>query len=368
MQVYDMLGRVAADNRLSLNFHGATKPNGLERTWPNILTREAVFGAEQGSLSAAHNIALVFTRNVLGPMDYTPVVYSNTGGATTWGHQTALAVVFSSYLQHFSDHWAMYRDSVARAFLRAVPTVWDDTRLLEGDPAQLATIARRKDADWYVGTIANSARTATIPLAFLTAGITYTAHIYSDGTSPSDVAYHTMPVTSSSTLSIPIPAGGGAAIRITTQAAPMTTDTYYKIINRNSGKALVVQNASRSDAAAVIQWPYVDPTTNDEWRLVDAGAGFVAIVNRNSGRVLDVSGASTTAGAALIQFMDRGATNQQWQIVDAGGGLSRIVSRSTGMDADVSGASIADGAAVIQWPANGGSNQQWQLVPVATIP
>jgi alpha-glucosidase len=332
------------------------------------LTREAVFGAEQGSLSAAHNIALVFTRNALGPMDYTPVVYSNTSGATTWGHQTALAVVFSSYLQHFSDHWAMYRDSVARAFLRAVPTVWDDTRLIEGDPAQFATIARRKDADWYVGTIANGARTATIPLAFLAAGTPYTAHIYRDGSSPNDVAYQTIAVTSASTLSIAIPAGGGAAIRIAAQTAPMTTDTYYKIINRNSGKALVVQNASRSDTAAVIQWPYVDPTTNDEWRLVDAGAGFVSIVNRNSGRVLDVSGASTTAGAPLIQFMDRGDTNQQWQIVDAGGGLSRIVSRSTGMDTDVSGASIADGATVIQWPANGGSNQQWQLVPVATIP
>jgi alpha-glucosidase len=351
-----------------LNFHGATKPNGLERTWPNVLTQEAVLGAEQGSLSAAHNIALVFTRNALGPMDYTPVVYSNTNGATTWGHQTALAVVFASYLQHFSDHWAMYRDSVAQAFLRVVPTTWDDTRLIEGDPAQFATIARRQGADWYVGTITNGARTATIPLAFLTPGTAYTAHIFRDGTSPNDVAYQTLAVTNASTLSLPLAAGGGAAIRVTTQPAPMTTQTYYKIVNRNSGKALAVQNASRSDTAAVIQWPYVDPTTNDEWRLVDAGAGLVSIVNRNSGRVLDVAGASTMAGAALIQFMDRGDANQQWQLVDAGGGFSRIVSRSTGMDSDVSGASIADGATIIQWPANGGTNQQWQFVPVATLP
>lgn len=368
MQQYDMLGRVAAENRLALNFHGATKPNGLERKWPNILTREAVFGAEQGSLSAAHNLALVFTRNAIGPMDYTPVVYANANGTTTWGHQTALAVVFSSYLQHFSDHWAMYRDSIARTFLAGVPSSWDDTRLLEGDPAQFATIARRSGSEWYVGTIANGARTATIPLGFLSPGTAYTAHIFKDGTSRSDVAYQTVAVTSASTLSLAIPASGGAAVRITTQAAPMVSATYYKIINRNSGKALVVQNAALTDTAPLIQWPYVDPTTNDEWRFVDAGDGFVAIVNRGSGRVVDVTGASTTQGTPLIQFTDRGATNQQWQILDVGGGFSRIVNRGSGMDADVSNASLDDGAQVIQFPSHGGANQQWQIVQVGTVP
>jgi alpha-glucosidase len=368
MQLYDMLGRVAAENRLSLNFHGATKPNGLERKWPNIVTREAVFGAEQGSLSAAHNLSLVFTRNAIGPMDYTPVVYSNANGVTTWGHQTALSIVFSSYLQHFSDHWAMYRDSIARALFRVVPTTWDETRLIDGDPAQFATIARRKGAEWYIGTIANGARTATIPLSFLNPNTAYTAHIFSDGTSRADIAYQRVAVTNASTLSIPILAAGGAAIRITADPTPMTTATYVKIVSRSSGKVLTVQNAAITDTAAVIQWPFADATTNDEWRTVDVGGGFVSIVNRNSGRALDISGASTAAGASLIQLADHGRTNQQWQLVDAGGGFSRIVSRSTGMDVDVKGASTADGAAIIQWPANGGANQQWQFVPVATIP
>jgi alpha-glucosidase len=368
MQQYDMLGRVAADNRLGLNFHGATKPDGLVRKWPNIVTQEAVFGAEQGSLPAAHNLSLVFTRNAIGPMDYTPVVYSNANGVTTWGHQTALSVVFSSYLQHFSDHWAMYRDSIARAFLRVVPTTWDETRLIEGDPAQFATIARRKGAEWYIGTIANAARTATIPLSFLPPNTAFTAHIFNDGTSRADVGYQRVAVTSASTLNIAVVASGGAAVRITTDATPMTTANYFRIVSRNSGKVLAVQNASIADTAAVIQFPFVDATTNDEWRTVDVGGGFVSIINRNSGRVLDVSGASTTAGAPLIQFADRNGTNQQWQMVDVGGGFSRIVSRSTGMDVDVQGASTADNAPIIQWPANGGVNQQWQLVPTATIP
>jgi alpha-glucosidase len=369
MQRYEWLLRAANDYHLGVNFHGCTKPNGLERKWPNLLTQESVFGAEQGSLPAAHNISLVFTRNAIGPMDYTPVVYSNANGVTTWGHQTALPVMFSSYLTHFSDNWVSYRDSVARAFLAAVPTVWDETRLIEGDPAQYATIARRSGTDWFVGTIANNARTASIPLSFLSAGTAYTAHIYKDDTSPADMTYETQAVTSASTLTLPLMTGGGAAVRISTQSAPMTTvPTYYKILNRNSGKALAVQNAALTDAAAVIQWTYGDPTTNDEWRLFDVGGGYVTIINRNSGRALDVSGASTAAGAALIQYMDRNDTNQQWQVLDLGGGYSRIVSRLSGLDADVTGAATTDGAAVIQWPYGGGTNQQWQLVAVAAPP
>ncbi|MET0405378.1 MAG: glycoside hydrolase family 97 catalytic domain-containing protein [Cystobacter sp.] len=369
MQVFEKLAQVAAEYRLLLNFHGCTKPNGISRKWPNILSHEAVAGAEQGELSAAHNISLVFTRNVLGPMDYTPGAYSNTGERTTWAHHTALPVLFSSYVQHYSDHGAMYRNSLARDFLRALPSTWDDTRLLEGDPSRYATIARRRDNDWYVGTIASgSARTAVIPLSFLTAGTTYTAHIYQDGTSDNDITYRVQSVSSASVLNLPVRANGGAAIRLTTQNVPVTSNRFYKIINRLSGKALVIQGAARSDGASAIQWPYMDSETNDEWRLVDAGGGYYDLVNRNSGRSLDVYDASTAAGTRLIQFTSRGSTNQQWQVLDLGDGYVRIVSRSSGMDLDVADASTADGANIIQWPWNGGGNQQWQLVQVGSTP
>ncbi|ADO69318.1 glycoside hydrolase family 97 catalytic domain-containing protein [Stigmatella aurantiaca] len=369
MQLYEKLAQVAAENRLLVNFHGCTKPNGLGRKWPNVLTQEAVFGAEQGELSAAHHLSLLFTRGAIGPMDYTPGAYSNSGGQTTWAHQTALPVLFASYIQHYSDHGAMYRNSIAREFLRALPPAWDDTRLLEGNPSQYATLARRRGNDWYVGTIASgTARTAVIPLSFLTAGTNYTAHVYMDGTSDNDIAYQVQQVASTSVLNIPVRANGGAAIRITAQNVPVVPSAIYKIINRQSGKALAVQNASRSDTAEVIQWAYVDSTTNDEWRLVDSGGGYYDLVNRNSGRTLDVSGASTAAGAHLIQYTSRGSANQQWQFVEAGGGYVGIVSRSSGMAVDVEGASMADGANVIQWPWSGGANQQWQLVQVGSVP
>jgi alpha-glucosidase len=369
MQLYEKLAQVAAEYRLLLNFHGCTKPNGIGRKWPNVLSHEAVFGAEQGELSAAHNLSLLFTRNAIGPMDYTPGAFSNAGDKTTWAHQTALPVLFSSYIQHYSDHGAVYRDSIARDFLRALPSTWDDTRLVEADPSRYATIARRRDTDWYVGTIASaSARTAVIPLSFLNSGTTYTAHIYMDGTSDNDIAYKVQSVTSTSVLNLPVRANGGAAIRLTTQNVAVTPSPVYKIINRLSGKALVVQNASRSDVAWVVQWPYQDSTTNDEWRLVDAGGGYYDLVNRNSGRSLDVYDASVSAGARLIQFTSRGSTNQQWQLIDVGGGYVRIVSRLSGLDLDVEAASTADGASVVQWPWNGGANQQWQLVQVGSVP
>jgi alpha-glucosidase len=369
MQLYEKLAQVAAEYRLLVNFHGCTKPNGIGRKWPNVLSQEAVFGAEQGELSAAHNLSLLFTRNVVGPMDYTPGAYSNSGGQTTWAHQTALLVMFASYIQHYSDHGATYRDSIAREFMRALPSVWDDTRLLEGNPSQYATLARRRGDDWYVGTITSgTGRTAAIPLSFLAAGTNYTAHIYMDGTSDNDIAYRVQSVTSTSVLNIPLRANGGAAIRLTTQNVPVVPSAFYKIINRQSGKALVVQNASRSDGAEVIQWAYADSTTNDEWRLVAVGDGYYDLLNRNSGRSLDVNGAVTTAGAHLIQFTSRGSTNQQWQFVDAGEGYVRIVSRSSGLVLDVEGAAVTDGANVIQWPWSGAANQQWQLVQVGSVP
>jgi alpha-glucosidase len=370
MQLYDKLAQVAAEFRLLVNFHGCTKPNGLERKWPNLLTREAVFGAEQGPLPAAHNVSLVYTRNAIGPMDYTPVVYSNTGSTNTWAHQTALAVVFASYVQHPSDHWAAYRDSVAREFLRAVPTTWEETRLVGGNPADLATVARRRADEWYLGSISSgAARTITVPLSFLSPGTTFTAHLYRDGNSDNEIAYETRPVTSADVLSVPVRTNGGFAVRLTTRNVPVVPEPVYRIVNRNSGKALAVLNAATNDTAPVIQWTYTDDTTrNDEWRIVDIGGGSVSILNRRSGRTLDVSGGSTTAGAAVIQFSSRGSANQQWQIVDAGGGFRRIVSRQSGMVLDVTGAAATDGAAVIQWPSNGGTNQQWQLVQVDTIP
>ena len=161
--------RDAADNRLMVNFHGCTLPRGWQRTWPNLMSHEAVYGAENYNISdgpsSLHNVRLVFNRNVVGSMDYTPVNFKAALDARgiTYAHQLALAVVFESGLVHFADRadseeGAGYRKVFGvyprvAAFLSEVPVAWDETRYVAGDPDTLAVLARRKAMTWYIAGI-----------------------------------------------------------------------------------------------------------------------------------------------------------------------------------------------------------------------
>ena len=141
---------------------------------------------------------------------------------------------------------------------------------------------------------------------------------------------------------------------------------FYRITPRHSGKALVVQNASTANSAAVIQYTYGGSATNDEWQLSDIGSGYYRIINRNSSKDMVVQSASTADGGAIIQYTYGGSTtNDEWQLVDNGGGYYRIVNRNSGKVVEVVGSSTADGAAVDQRTWSGGENQQFQLVSIA---
>lgn len=141
---------------------------------------------------------------------------------------------------------------------------------------------------------------------------------------------------------------------------------FYRLTPLHSGKALVVQNASTSNSAAVIQYTYGGSSTNDEWQISDIGSGYYRIINRNSGKDMVVQSASTSNGAAIIQYTYGGSTtNDEWQLVDNGGGHYRIVNRNSGKVVEVVGSSTADGAAVQQNTWNGGDNQQYLLESVA---
>ena len=151
----------AARHHLLVNFHGATIPRGWQRTYPNLMSVEAVYGAEwynnNATLTpkaAAHNATLPFTRNVLGPMDYTPCTFSDSQHPhiTTHAHELALSVLFESPLLHWADkpesYLAQPRD--VRDFMSALPTTWDETRLLGGYPGEWVVMARRSGSTWYV--------------------------------------------------------------------------------------------------------------------------------------------------------------------------------------------------------------------------
>ncbi len=154
----------AARHHLLVNFHGATIPRGWQRTWPNLMSTEGVYGAEWynnvptfTTQAARHNATLPFTRNVVGPMDYTPCTFSDSQHRhiTTHAHELALTVLFESGLQHLPDRPDSYlaQPQQVRQFLTQLPTVWDDTRLLDGYPGEYAVMARRSGNTWYIAGI-----------------------------------------------------------------------------------------------------------------------------------------------------------------------------------------------------------------------
>ncbi|WP_420367062.1 glycoside hydrolase family 97 catalytic domain-containing protein [Curtobacterium sp. L1-20] len=230
MALYQRIAAAGLKAHLLVNFHGSTKPSGENRTYPNIITSEAILGSEQYKYdrapTAADDATYPFTRNVVGGMDMTPVVFSIDSLNTTQAHQLALSVVFSSAMQHFADSNAAYETWVGRHFLRAVPTVWDQSKVVEGFPGNYATIARRSGNDWYLGAIADGARTTSIPLNFLGSG-SYTATIFRDGSSDRQITKETRTVTASDTLAIPLRTHGGMAVQISKNPLPIlgTSDT-----------------------------------------------------------------------------------------------------------------------------------------------
>jgi alpha-glucosidase len=232
---YEEMVRKAAEHHLVVDFHGAFKPTGLRRTYPNLLTREGVMGLEYSKwsdrITPEHDVTLPFTRMLAGPMDYTPGGFRNatrqqfkavrvepmTQG--TRAHELAKYVVFQSALAMVSDHPEAYKNQPGIEFIEKVPTVWDETKVLNGEPAKYITIARRTGDTWFVGSMTNwDARDVEIPLGFLGTG-EYEAEIFADGADADQVATSLdvtkKRVTLDDKLSIHLAPGGGLAVILT---------------------------------------------------------------------------------------------------------------------------------------------------------
>lgn len=193
MAYYIDILKDAAKHHLMVNFHGATVPRGWARTYPNLMTTEAVYGAEWYNnneiltdKAAAHNATLPFTRNVVGSMDYTPVTFSNSQHPhiTSYAHELALSVVFESGFQHFADSPSAYKSlpEEPKNFLKEVPAAWDDTKLIDGVPTEKVIIARKKGNQWYIGGLngKDTPQTLLIKFDFLDKGI-HDLHLIKDG-------------------------------------------------------------------------------------------------------------------------------------------------------------------------------------------
>lgn len=232
IQFYYRVAENAARHHLMVDFHGATKPTGMERTWPNILGYEGVLGMEQSKWSTRDNpdnhVTLPFTRMLVGPMDYTPGGFDNVTQEEfvgrnqkpmvmgTRAHQLAMYAIYESPFQMVSDYPHAYQDQPAFGFIKATPPTWDETRGLNGEPGEYVTVARRRGREWFLGSMTNwTPRQLDIPLSFLGPG-EYTAKIYADESDsdkyPKDVSIREQKVDRNTHLKAALAPGGGLAV------------------------------------------------------------------------------------------------------------------------------------------------------------
>lgn len=227
--------REAAKRHMLVDFHGDQKPAVMMRTWPNLINTEGVRGMEWSKWSAEsepkHNVTLPFTRMFLGPMDYTPGAMHNATRATfrpinsqpmamgTRCQQLAMYVVYEAPLQMLSDSPSNYlREPETMEFLGAVPTEWDDTKVLDAKIAEYVVVARRNGKDWYIGAMSDwTPHTLDIDLSFLPDG-NFTMDAYQDGVNAdrnaSDYKKTTTQVNRGTKLKLQLASGGGWAARI----------------------------------------------------------------------------------------------------------------------------------------------------------
>lgn len=231
---YHRVLKKAAEHHLAVDLHGAYKPTGLVRTYPNYLSQEGVLGAEYNKwtarITATHNVTLAFTRMLAGPLDYTPAGFRNVTPAefkprekgplvmTTRAHQLAMYVVYESFLQMAADSPSAYRGQPGSEFIRVVPTSWDETRVLAGEIGKYVVVARRRGPVWYVGAMTNEEpRTLSVPLDFLGRG-PHTLSAFADGadasSEPTHVSVSAGRISAGQTLSLRLAPSGGYAAQL----------------------------------------------------------------------------------------------------------------------------------------------------------
>jgi len=211
------LVREAAKSHIMVNIHDEYRPTGYSRTYPNLLTQEGICGNEEWP-SATHNTILPFTRMLCGAADYT-VCYFDPRLKNTHAHQLALPVLYFSPLQtlYWYDTPERIKEVPELAFFDKVPTVWDETCVVDDHIGVSAAIARRSGQEWYLGLIGNDdARTVTLGTDFLTPGEKYLMTVFTDDPSvdtPTQVAVRRFVVRGGQTLPFSLqPRGGAAAI------------------------------------------------------------------------------------------------------------------------------------------------------------
>ena len=212
LKLYETIYKECAKYGLIVNCHGANKSTGEIRTYPNVITREGIYGQEQGSVTADMYVPMAFTRFAVGSADFTEYLVPRLDNSKA-GFQLGMTFVYQSGIHCFSDGAANYRTSeAANTMLKNFPLKWDETRYISGTPDDYIVIGRRSGNTWYIGGISSVNDVAKVSLDFLEDG-NYTAIIYTDGTAYTDREKETKNVTNKDVLEIPVSENGGFAIK-----------------------------------------------------------------------------------------------------------------------------------------------------------
>lgn len=250
--MYD-LASIAAEHKLIINYHGCTDPNGENRTFPNILSSEAVMGAEYfkwGSGSPVKSLLMLpYARNVIGSMEFTPVCMSVKNVKATDGFMLAMPVVYESAIQTLAHSAYVYPGYGGLSLLVDIPSTWDESRLLDGSaPGDAVIRARRSGETWYVGGMTNAANDYNVSLDFLDEGETYYAYIYTDKEDNSGIKMEKQTVTSATKLTIPLQKSSGFAIKISKSDTMKVTKydnyNYFEAENAKLGRLTKISESS----------------------------------------------------------------------------------------------------------------------------
>tara|TARA_X000000950_G_scaffold35695_2_gene38165 strand:- start:864 stop:2870 length:2007 start_codon:yes stop_codon:yes gene_type:complete len=239
---YERIAKVAAKYKLLVDYHGAFKPAGIERIWPNLVTYEGVMGNEQVKwqvrhfpysetpfpINPEHNLTIPFIRMAAGPMDYTPGAMTNVNNPRnmkanfirpmtlgTRAHQVAMYTVFESPIQMLCDAPSVYKKEQETVnFIKQIPTTWDETHVLEAALSDYLVVARKKDEMWFLGAMTDDTkRSFDVKLSFLEPDTPYQVQVYRDGINADknaiDYSFEIKQLDSNSTINIPMASGGG---------------------------------------------------------------------------------------------------------------------------------------------------------------
>lgn len=217
VELYQALLRDAAEHKIMVEFHGANKPAGESRTWPNEMTREAIRGMEASRMTerSRHNTTLPFTRMLAGHADYTPMHFGERRRETSWAHQIASAAILTSPLLIFGAHPRNILDNPARDLIKTIPSTWDETIVLpQSEIGELAAFARRRGNVWFIAIMNGSAaRKITVQLAFLPRGDSQAMIVKDVVENSAAVKIEQARVNANSSLEVDMRAGGGFIAR-----------------------------------------------------------------------------------------------------------------------------------------------------------